>query len=404
MRDIWTGGVSNDISIELKKTSDKGLSEITTILRVSADLKSIIYAVHKEFSLDANYPKGHGKIFRDWYLEAHAGEFLFHTERSNGSRQDIVAIGSMAIYYNRGVYLEFLDERMKFSSATSGDKNILQSCLFIQLGCVELAAAARLFCILYLSMVIPVRWFAAKTHKLSHRTVHGYAWGVRSMGLVADIIYEKYKEIKEKPTLILDEDYMMGMFDTLGNDIPEYKEYQEYLYQEKKSSFATRAAGARFVSYKLIREEAFNPADEDNRSTTEHMANYGKIAAQAMINEFESKKKVTRWHLTVHPEGRLSFNHCSVEEKKALVGKRATNDSAESAFSSFTDQLKYDMIDFCAAAGISDIKRNGYVNRPSTPKEIKGNKIGMMLCIPQNLRRAIVQTAMEGAPRVRKKN
>ena len=50
-------------------------------------------------------------------------------------------------------------------------------------------------------------------------------WGVRSMGLVADIIYEKYKEIKERPTLILDEDYMMGMFDTLGNNIPEYKEY-----------------------------------------------------------------------------------------------------------------------------------------------------------------------------------
>ena len=113
---------------------------------------------------------------------------------------------------------------MKLTSATSGEKNILQSCLFIQLGCVELAAAAWLFCILYLSLVIPVHWFAAKTHKLSHCTVHGYAWGVQSMGLVADIIYKKYKEIKERPTLILDEDYMIGMFDTLGNNILEYKE------------------------------------------------------------------------------------------------------------------------------------------------------------------------------------
>ena len=81
------------------------------------------------------------------------------------------------------------------------------------------------------------------------------------MGLVADIIYKKYKEIKERPSLILDEDYMMGMFDTLGNNIPEYKEYQEYLFQTKQSSFAMRAAGARFVSYKLIRKEAFNPDD-----------------------------------------------------------------------------------------------------------------------------------------------
>ena len=66
MRDIWTGGVSNDISIELKKTLDKDLSEIPIVLQVSADLQSIIYAVHKEFLLDANYPKGHGKIFHDW--------------------------------------------------------------------------------------------------------------------------------------------------------------------------------------------------------------------------------------------------------------------------------------------------------------------------------------------------
>ena len=66
------------------------------------------------------------------------------------------------------------------------------------------------------------------------------------MGLVADIIYKKYKEIKEKPNLILDEDYMILIFDTLGNNIPEYKEYQDYLYQTIKSSFATRVAGARF--------------------------------------------------------------------------------------------------------------------------------------------------------------
>lgn len=63
------------------------------------------------------------------------------------------------------------------------------------------------------------------------------------------------------------------------------------------------------------------------------------------------------WHLTDHPEGRLSFNRCSVEEKEALVRKRETNDLAELAFSSFTDQLKYDMIDFYAALGISDIKQ-----------------------------------------------
>ena len=101
MRNICLGDVSNDISSELKITLDKDLSEILPVWRVSLHLKSIIYAVHKEFLLDANHPKGHGKIFCDWDLETHAGKFLFHMEWSNGSRQDIVAIGIMAIYYNR---------------------------------------------------------------------------------------------------------------------------------------------------------------------------------------------------------------------------------------------------------------------------------------------------------------
>ena len=62
------------------------------------------------------------------------------------------------------------------------------------------------------------------------------------------------------------------------------------------------------------------------------------------------------------------------------------------------------MIDLCAATGIRDRKQNGYVNKPLTPKEIKGNKIGMMYCITQNLRCVIIQMAMEEAPWVRKKN
>ena len=63
------------------------------------------------------------------------------------------------------------------------------------------------------------------------------------------------------------------------------------------------------------------------------------------------------------------------------------------------------MIDFHAAGGCSDAKRNRYLFRPSTRKEIKDKvKDGMMFTIPSNVRIAIIQTAMEEAPRIMAEN
>ena len=68
-----------------------------------------------------------------------------------------------------------------------------------------------------------------------------------------------------------------------------------------------------------------------------------------------------RWYLSKH-NGRLSFEECDDDQKTELVGKRATNNSAESSFSFFTQQLvTYNMIDLHAAGGTSDVKRNRYL-------------------------------------------
>ena len=135
------------------------------------------------------------------------------------------------------------------------------------------------------------------------------------------------------------------------------------------------------------------------------MADLGKVTAECMIKEFLHEKKVTRWYLS-KLDGRLSFQECDDDQKAALVGKRATNDSAESSFSSFTQQLvTYNMIDLHAAGGTSDAKRNRYLFRPSTRKEIKDKvEDGMMFNIPSNLRQAIIKTAIEEAPRIQREN
>ena len=238
--------------------------------------------------------------------------------------------------------------------------NVLQSCLFSELACLEHIAGSRLFSILYLSIVLPVRWLAAKTHKLSNCEVKGFPWGVRSMGLVVDVLYAKCNDLIEDPTKIIDEGFMMGLFDDITDNIPDYQKFKKYMYEDKKSLFIARV-GNKVVPFRLLKDELFNPQDNDNQATNDLMPELGKITAKAIIDDFEHKLKVTR-HYVSAIGGRLSWDVVTAKEKHALVKKRATNDSAESAFSSFTEMLNnYQMIDMFAASGTSDIRINGYM-------------------------------------------
>jgi hypothetical protein len=62
------------------------LEEIDCRLRLSTSIDLVLRAVDKEFSLCANYPKGHGQLFCEWIKQNHPGSLLLHVERASGSR------------------------------------------------------------------------------------------------------------------------------------------------------------------------------------------------------------------------------------------------------------------------------------------------------------------------------
>ena len=100
LRNIWINGILKAINRHLKGSLEESLHLIPRIYRVTVDLNGIILAYHKEFSLLCNYPKGHGELFCDWMKKHYPGFYLFRSERVNGSRQDVVAMGSVSIYWN----------------------------------------------------------------------------------------------------------------------------------------------------------------------------------------------------------------------------------------------------------------------------------------------------------------
>lgn len=76
LRNVWFGGVEKSLTKHVNEILRSSLDEIDSNLRVSSSISAIIRAVDKEFSLSANYPKGHGELFKSWMQENYSGALL----------------------------------------------------------------------------------------------------------------------------------------------------------------------------------------------------------------------------------------------------------------------------------------------------------------------------------------
>jgi hypothetical protein len=144
--------------------------------------------------------------------------------------------------------------------------------------------------------------------------------------------------------------------------------------------------------------------DKDNKDSTPLFENITAIAARAWIDERLDPKKATFQYLSESGSD-YCWSHCAYEVKTALMGKMAVNDRAESSFAGATAQIQdYGRIGLANSdsAAISDMGRNGFLNRPLTKTDLKGQKRGMFYSLSQELQLTAVVAVMEYAPTTRK--
>ena len=91
---------------------------------------------------------------------------------------DVICMGANAVYINRPLNIEFLDQRL----CIKDNFNIFQENLFIVLSSLEMIDMSCLFSIFHIAIVIPFRWLVGNTHQLAHRK-----WGAIPMGCSVDI-------------------------------------------------------------------------------------------------------------------------------------------------------------------------------------------------------------------------
>ena len=101
LRNVWIGAVTKSLSKYLNEILALDLEDIDSRYRVNTKMDAILRAIDKEFSLPANYPKGHGDQFKHWLKDFHPEALLVPVLRATGSRQDMAVEGAAAVYWNR---------------------------------------------------------------------------------------------------------------------------------------------------------------------------------------------------------------------------------------------------------------------------------------------------------------
>ena len=242
---------ANHLSSKFTELLCNDLAIIPPHLRVTCSIGHILRACDKEFAFTANYAKGHGSMFHAWMESFRPGLLFVPVVRVlNGNRQDASFEGAFPLYVGHSHMVAFLNERLCASKTTlymilcsskacpltllfskGVSENILQRNLFIILESSEMIAQLRLCSIFFLTIIIPMHWLGSNTFKLSHRQ-----WGEKSMGRVIDLVYDAFVAIQADGTLILNYDFMMGIFGDLQTELPEFNTYMTWYFEEKESN------------------------------------------------------------------------------------------------------------------------------------------------------------------------
>ena len=237
---ICATALEKALSRHLTVILQTSLDEIDPTLRVKTLMSSLCRAYDKEFSLAANYPKGHGKYFLGFIKQFYPGVLLYHVESMHGSRMDVIFSASIAMYMNRAYNVAFLE----YCLSLRGEKryNILQRNLYVELTSDEMVAQCRFYGIFFIAIIMPLRWLAGNTH-----TLQEYQWGARHMNRALDVFHRKIIMIEEVPKLFLSEMWMMSIFEEFRQKLPPFQDYLLYMFKVKKQKVVARKSGARLM-------------------------------------------------------------------------------------------------------------------------------------------------------------
>ena len=188
----------------------------------------------------------------------------------------------------------------------------------------------------------------------------------------------------------------------------------EYEFKNKKSD-SVEALQTKAVPLKELIKELYSPINLDNQDITKMLETITTIGIQALIDDLLDEKKATYKYLSISGS-EFSHDHFTDDVKRAMLGKWESNGLAESSFAGDTAQVQcYSRIGMSNVAAVSDVARNGLLNRDGTKKPIncattstkkkqKENKRRLYHGLPKDLHITLFMMYVQDTPATRKQN
>jgi hypothetical protein len=148
---------------------------------------------------------------------------------------------------------------------------------------VEVVALLCVLSILHISICLPTRWLAGKTQDLAD-----YDFGYYDMGLALDLMETSFESIIDEPELILDEDFMMGIFNCISESVDPFQAYLSYMFEEKLSPNVSGSTDLedKVLPFDEIRKAVFYPDQVDIIQTNPLCPEFGVDAAASFLIQF----------------------------------------------------------------------------------------------------------------------
>jgi hypothetical protein len=119
----------------------------------------------------------------------------------------------------------------------------------------------------------------------------------------------------------------MHIFASLYDELPPFKEYPDYHFEEKEGNvIGSQKEKARVLAIDKAMAELFWPQRIENRQTTEFCWELLVGVATTLLTELTDPKKSTHNYIN---DGLLAFQNLSQAEKEASLGMRANNNPSE---------------------------------------------------------------------------
>ena len=147
----------------------------------------------------------------------------------------------------------------------------------------------RVLSILHISLCLPLRWLAGNCGNLRK-----YGFEVAYMPKAMDLMDKAFAKTTKDGNLVLDDDFMIKVFETLAKKIKPFKEYLTYMFEEQHSCpVVSQVEEEKVYPYDLLHAELYFPKRKNILQSNTFFALISVKASSEFQVEFRYESKAT---------------------------------------------------------------------------------------------------------------